>query len=234
MTEPYDDPGGDPLAGLLTAARRDVDADAVRAESAALAREVARRPRRRTHHRGVAIGLAALVVAVPTSAAAYQWTTHTGLFGDPVANTEDVDSSEVLDLCAPDFPATARTLMPADLPLPDGATRQTAYHEVVRVLTRRCATEGDLMQATGVPAQAEGYAWCSWVNTYLADPPSRAEAAEALRHYANSDITHVVDDNGDMGRWENGIADAAERGDAEKVAYEQRVNCDAGRYGWRP
>ena len=133
----YDDPQRDPLAGLMAAARPVVDADAVRPASAALAREVARRPRRRTPRRTVAIGLAALVVAVPTTAAAYQWTTHTGMFGHP-AYTEDVDSTEVLDLCAPDFPATARALAPARLPLPAGATRDDAARTVVHAWTRDC------------------------------------------------------------------------------------------------
>lgn len=104
-------------------------------------------------------------------------------------------------------------------------------------MTRDCR-DGDgigaVTQAIGVPAHAEGYAWCSWVNAYLADPTQRDEAASALTHYADSDITHVVDADGGMTQWENRIAHAAARGDARPVRYEQRVNCDGGDYGWRP
>ena len=231
MTDPYDDPLGD----LLTAARRDLDPAAVREAATGLARDVARRPRRRTRRRGVAIGLAALVVAVPGTAAAFQWTTHTGIFGDPVANTEDVDSSEILDLCAPDFPATARRLMPADLPLPAGATRTDATRVVVHTWTKDCRQgSGALMQATGVSHAFESYAWCSWVNTWMADPASRPAAADALHHYATSHLARLTAGDDNVLPWLGRIADAAERGDVKQVAYEQDVNCGGGAYGWRP
>ena len=236
MNEQYDDPAADrladPLAGLLRPARRDVDAAALVDASVALARDVTRRPRRRTPRRAVAIGLAALVVAVPTSAAAYQWTTHTGLFGNP-AYTEDVDSSEVLDLCAPDFPATARTLAPERLPLPAGATTEETARTVVHSLTRDCRHgRGVLTQATGVSHTFEAYAWCSWVNTWLADPAQRAEAADALHYYANSDLARLTAGDDNVLRWNNRIADAARDGDAATVRREQQVNCAGS--GWRP
>ena len=231
MTDPYDDPLGD----LLTAARRDLDPGAVREASTLLARDVARRPRRRTRRRGLAIGLAALVVAAPGTAAAYQWTTHTGMFGDPVANTEDADSSEILDLCAPDFPATAARLAPEQLPLPVGDTRAEATRVVVRTWTKDCRRgDGALMQATGVSHAFEGYAWCSWVNTWMADPASRPAAAGALHHYANSHLARLTAGDANVLPWLNKIADAAAEGDATQVAYEQRVNCGGGAYGWRP
>jgi hypothetical protein len=148
-----------------------------------------------------------------------------------------VDTSEVLDLCAPDFPATARSLMPEDLLLPDGATVHGAFDTVLFWLTRDCR-DGDgigaRMQAVGVPSRAEAYAWCSWVNVYLSEPPVRQEAAAALDHYANSDITQLVDADGGMTRWTNQIADAAARGDVDRVRYEQQTNCGGGDYGWRP
>ena len=174
---------------------------------------------------------------VPTTAAAYAWTTHTGIFGQPDQYTEDVDTSEVLDVCAPDFPATARSLMPQDLLLPDRATAEQAFDDVLHSVTRDCR-DGDgigaRMQSTGVPASAEGYAWCSWVNVYLAQPETRNESASALKLYANSDITNLVDADGGMTRRMNQIADAAARGDVEQVRDEQQVNCGAGDYGWRP
>ena len=230
MTEQYDDP----LHDLLTAASRDVDPVAVREASTQLARDLARRPRRRTRRRAVAVGLAALVVAVPGTAAAYQWTTHTGMFGNP-AYTEDVDSSEILDLCAPDFPATAARLMPERLPLPAGATRAEATGVVVSTWTKDCRQgNGALMQATGVSHAFEDYAWCSWVNTWMADPSARPAAADALHYYASSRLARLTAGDDHVLPWLNGIARAAGRGDAQKVGYEQRVNCDGGDYGWRP
>lgn len=238
MPETHDDNPDDTVRALLTAARPRVDTAALAGSSVALARDIAAAaptPVRRRRRRVVVASVIGAVVLVPTTAAAYSWTAHTGIFGRPDLYTEDVDSSEILDLCAPDFPATARTLMPEDLPLPSGATRQDAYASVVHTLTRDCRNgEGVVMQATGVPSQAESWAWCSWVNDYLAEPADRAEAAAAFDHYANSEITHLVDADGAMTRWENGIADAAARGHVGRVRYEQRVNCDGGAYGWRP
>lgn len=239
MPEEYDDRPEDLVHSLLVAGRPEVDTTALAQPSARLARQISATPpaRGRRRRRGVAISVAALVAMVPTSAAAYVWSTHTGVFGQPDRYTEDVDTSEVLDLCAPDFPSTAWSLMPKDLRLPHGATLRQAFDAVERSMTRDCR-DGDgigaVTQATGVPAQAEGYAWCSWVNTYLAEPAERDDAASALKLYANSDITHVVDADGAMTRWENKVADAAARGDAGPVRYDQRVNCDGGDYGWRP
>jgi hypothetical protein len=234
MTEQSDPPADDAVAGLLGDAQRRVDTVAVAEASAELARDIAVTTPMRTRRRlgTVAISAAALAVIAPTAAAAYGWTTHTGMFGQPDKYTEDVDTSEVLDLCAPDFSATARTLIPDDLLLPAGATVAETRTVVIRILTKECSTSGQLMQATGVPEHAESYAWCSWVNTYLADPSTRGNAASAMRHYANDDLTHTVDADGAMSRWMNGVADAAADGNAKKVRYEQTVNCDGGAYGW--
>ncbi len=239
MPETYDDRLDDPIYHLMASARPEVDTEALEESSVLLARQLAATPvqSRGRRRRTVAISLAAVVAMVPTTAAAYAWTTHTGIFGRPDLYTEDVDTSEILDLCAPDFPKTARDLMPQDLLLPEGSTLEDASSAVVYAMTRDCR-DGDGIgartQAVGVPAHAEGYAWCSWVNVYLTDETQQDKAADALRHYANSDLTHLVDADGHMTRWENEIADAAARGDAEQVRYEQRTNCGGGDYGWQP
>jgi hypothetical protein len=241
MSDTREDPADDPVGTLLMSARREVDTSALRQPSTMLAGAVAAAPvqarSRRRRRRVIAASVAAFVVVVPTAAAAYTWTTHTGIFGQPDRYTEDVDASEVLDLCAPDFPATARSLMPEELRLPDGASREGAFDTVLSWVTRDCR-DGDgvgaRMQAVGVPSRAEAYAWCSWVNVYLSDPPERAEAAAALEHYAGSEMSRLVDADGAMTRWMNDIADAAARGDVDRVRYEQRVNCGRGSYGWQP
>src|ERR1043165_2226396 len=90
--------GDDPVAALVTAGARRVATIGLVDPSG---------PRRRRFGT-VAVSIAALGVLAPSAAAAYSWSTHTGLFGQPDKYTEDVDNSEVLNLCAPDFPATAR------------------------------------------------------------------------------------------------------------------------------
>jgi hypothetical protein len=237
MKNPTDTFDDDAVASLLSGGGRQVDTDAIADASVALARDIAvvtpaRARRRRVGT--VAISVAALAVLAPTGAAAYGWSTHTGWFGQPDKFTEDVDTSEVLGLCAPDFPETARGLIPSDLLLPAGATVAEARSVVIRNLTRDCATSGQLMQATGVTASGESYAWCSWVNSYVADPATRDDAAIAMKHYANDELIHTVDSDGDAARWMNKIADAAATGDTQQVRYEQKVNCDGGAYGWRP
>lgn len=233
MTEKYD--GQDPVQTLIHRARTDVDTDVLRDVSAALARDVAaavtpqRRPRRI-----IAVSLAALVVAVPTSAAAYAWTTHTGLFGDSSRFTEDVDNSEWLDLCAPDFPQVARTLVPRTLPLPDGLTVEMVSDALWSNPSPDCADSRVRMQATGISARYQGYAWCSWVNDYVddRDRASRDEAAQSLHVLANSHLTHLTDGDGRQVPIMNEIADAAAAGDVARVRDELRVNCVD--FGFRP
>jgi len=237
MSDRTDRPGDDPVADLITGGARRVDTVALADASVELARDLAVTTPMRSRRRRlgtVAVSVAALGVLAPTAAAAYSWSTHTGIFGQPDKYTEDVDNSEVLNLCAPDFPATARSLIPDNLLLPDGATVSEARSAVIHTLTKDCATSGQLMQATGVTEHGEGYAWCSWVNVYIADPATRDDAAAAMKHYANDDLERKVDGDGNGVRWMNKIADAAASGDTSQVRYEQTVNCDGGNYGWRP
>lgn len=240
MPDNHTEPLDETVQALLRPAGRGVDTNALVQASTTLATEIAAAPpltHMRRRRRAIATSVATLVALVPTTAAAYAWTTHTEIFGQPDRYTEDVDTSEVLDVCAPDFPATARLLIPENLLLPDRATAEQAFDAVLHSVTRDCR-DGDgigaRMQSTGVPARAEGYAWCSWINVYLAEPKTENESASALRRYANSDITNLVDADGGMTRRMNQIADAAARGDVEQVRDEQQVNCGSGTYGWRP
>ena len=219
--------GRDPVAVMLRDAARPVDRDRLVDLSADLAGQVAAvAVPRRSLRRMVAIGLAAAVVLVPTTAAAYSWTTHTGLFGDPEHNTEDVDRSEVLDVCAPDFLATARGLLPKDLVLAPGVTAEQVLDRAVANLTRQCtATTGVVTQATGVPAQAEAVAWCGWIDAYLADPTLADRAAAAFRHYADSPVTATVDGDGGYTRAKREVAAATARHDTGPARRDQQLNC---------
>ena len=62
--------------------------------------------------------VAAVAVAVPATAAATYWSTHTGEYGDPSHSEEN--ASEWLDVCAPDFASVAADLAPTSRALPAG------------------------------------------------------------------------------------------------------------------
>lgn len=223
----------DPLAAVLTAGRQEVDTGLLRGASGDLARGIAATtPRKRRRPRAVALALAAAVVATPTAAAAYVWSTHTGMFGQPDRYTEDVDGSEWLDLCAPDFRATAEQLAPADLPLPPGLTLPMVQEDLFGTPAPDCADARVRQQATGISRRYENYAWCSWVNVYAASPERRVAAARAMKTLANTELARIVSVDGTVLALDNEIADAAAAGDVDRVREEQRVNCDG--FGWRP
>lgn len=219
----------DPLAAVLTSARRSVDTEALIDDSADLARRVAAGPRRsRRPRRAVSIALAAVLVGAPTAAAAYSWTAHTGVFGDPTTSEED--ASEWLDVCAPDFASTARTLAPRDLVLPPGATVDMAAEELWGTPDPACEGVGARRQADGIRMAYESWAHCSWVHTYVAEPSLRDEAARRLKQLANTPLL-VAHDGGGTVEMLNELADAAAAGDVARVHQEQRVNCTGFGFG---
>lgn len=225
-------PDHDPVDDLIRAARRDVRRPMVEEASAEMARAIARTPRsRRLRGRAAAAALVAAVVAVPTAAAAYVWSTHTGVFGQPDRSTEVVDGSEWLDLCAPDFRAEAEGLAPARLPLPPGLTLATVQEELFGTRPPECSTVGGRAQATGIARSYENFAWCSWVHRYVDHPGDRSAAARALKRLANSELARTVDREGDVIAQDNEIADAAAAGQLARVVQEQQVNC--ADFGWR-
>ncbi len=228
MTETPDDP----LAAVLTAGRREVDSAVLSRASVDLARDIASATPRGRRRRVVTLALATAVVVTPTAAAAYAWSTHTGVFGRPDLYTEEVDGSEWLDLCAPDFRATAERLAPADLPLPAGLTLRTVRADLFGTPSPDCSGAGARQQATGVARSYENYAWCSWVHVYVDGPRRHDAAASAMRALANSDLALAVDPERDVVAFDNEIVDAAEAGDVARVRHEARVNCHD--FGWKP
>lgn len=230
LDEDYDEVGA-----LMRASGADVDTQRLQQPSAQLARDVARTVRRRrSPRRAVAISLAAIVVAVPTTAAGYAWTTHTGVFGDP--NRSEEDGSEWLDMCAPDFYRTARSMAPTDVPLPAGATMRTAAKEMYGHPDASCDDVGARFQADGVRLSYESWAWCSWVHDYLrSDQAGEAfamrTAARQLGSLAASGLLAAHDGGGTVAQ-DREIATAAAAGDTARVALEGRVNCSG--FGYRP
>ena len=158
------------------------------------------------------------------------WTTRTGWFGRPDVNTEDVDTSEILDLCAPDFRSVADRLAPPSLPLPEGLTLPMVQEALFAKPDPDCSGSGALTQATGISERYEAYARCSWYNAYLNDPAARPQASRALKALANSELTKITDGGG-VQAYHNQIADAAAAGDVEAVRHDKDLNC--GDFGWR-
>jgi len=211
----------DPLTTLLPAARTDIDtvpaqdlsrglAAAVRAES---------RPRAR---RAVVAGLAVLAVAVPGTAAAVQWTTHTGVFGNPALSEED--ASEWLDVCAPDFPATVRRLSPRDLALPRGVTVDTAVQDMYGEPDPACPEPGGRAQADGITLDFESWARCAWVHAWLDDPTQRSAAVVQLTRLADSPLLAAHDGGGTVAHAHD-VAAAAADDDRAPVQREAEINC---------
>lgn len=194
--------------------------------SAELAREIAARPRRRRPSRRVAIGLAAVVVAVPGAAAAVGYSVYTGLRGDPVHNTEDVDRSPILRICVPGYGAVIERHRPtAASPLPAGLTWAMAEAEVRTITARICAQGPTLMQETGVRQQYNSWAVCAWMRAGVAPGADRAAAAAGIRRYAGDEVSRVTDGDGAIVPRELRLADQVQRGDLAGTKYEIRINC---------
>lgn len=196
--------------------------------SAELAREIAAQPRRRRRpSRRVAIGLAAVVVAVPGAAAAVGYSVYTGLRGDPVHNTEDVDRSPILRLCVPGYSAVIERDRPsAASPLPAGLTWPMAEAEVRVITARICAQGPTVMQETGLRRQYNDWALCAWMRAGVAPGADRTSAAREIRHYATSEVNRVTTaQDGTIVPHELRLADQVRRGDLAGTRHEIALNC---------
>lgn len=221
----------DPITDLLARARTEVDTDLLRPEASALAAAVRRSAPRRRPRRRIAIGLAAVLVAAPTTAVALGYDVRTGLFGDPSRNTEDVDRSEWLNLCAASYPETVREHQPpASQPLPAALDWTMASEMIVAMTARGCADQGaSVMQETGLVRQFNYWAQCAWLREGVAaieagDRARRDQAADALRHYGDSKVNHATDGGGIV---EQDLAIAADvsSGDATRAREQVALNC---------
>ncbi|MEI2714506.1 MAG: hypothetical protein V9G04_14725 [Nocardioides sp.] len=209
----------DPLAVLR---RESYDSQAVRAAQDNLTRDIVRQaPARRTRRRRIALGVIALGVAVPGVAAAAELAgVHTGWFGDPVKNTEDVDTSEVLNICSPDYPAT--------IPGPPAEERPAGWDFVVadhREVGRSGPPQPRLSPRRHRRDDARNrhrldvclHAKCLWVGDARAaaakgDDSRRERAGRELKTLANSELNHKIDGGGVVAL-DNAVADAVLAGD---------------------
>lgn len=221
----------DPITDLLARGRAEVDTDLLRPEATSLAAAVRRSTPRRRPRRRIAIGLAAVLVAVPTTAVALGYDVRTGLFGDPSRHTEDVDGSEWLNLCAASYSDVVKRHQPAaDAPLPGALDWSMASDMILAMTARTCTDQGaSVMQETGLVRQFNYWAQCAWLREAVAaidadDATRRDRAAGALRHYADTEVNHVTDGGGIV---EQDLAVAAEvgRGDASTARRQITLNC---------
>ncbi|WP_460934164.1 hypothetical protein [Phycicoccus ginsengisoli] len=128
-TTPTDD---DTLGALLTAAAPalpELDPDRTAGLARALAAEVVEADRTlrgrvrtlRRRHKVATVATAAAIVLVPSGAwAAQHFLAQTGTYGNPAVNPDFEDGSEMINLCAKDFPEFVSTLAPTNLPTPPG------------------------------------------------------------------------------------------------------------------
>lgn len=224
----------DPITDLLARGRTEVDTDRLRAETNALASAVRRSAPRRRPRRRIAIGLAAVLVAAPTTAAAYEYGARTGLFGDP-AYTEEPDSSEWLDMCAPDYARIVADHRPAPgMRLPAGLDWSMAVEHAQGMTATACSNgSGGRRQEIGIDRELNYWAQCAWLREGVAaidagDDSRRAAAALALRHYGDSKVNHLTDGGGIV---EQDLAIAAEVADGDATRAREQVALNCGEFG---
>lgn len=133
----------DDLAAMASDVASDVVAHSRRSRLKRLVR-----PRRRALALGLAVGL----VAVPTTAwATVQFLAETGQYGAP-GMTEN-DTSQLIRVCAPDFPAFYATLPTPSDPAPAGLTWPHIRRFVESQIGNLCRQGNALEQVTGLRAQ---------------------------------------------------------------------------------
>lgn len=192
----------------------------VRAASAGMRK--ARRPHRRAARIGVFavgfIGLGAL-----TGAGLYAGT-HTGIFGNPSGGLEGI--SEYLNFQKEDFPDAVRAIAPDYVVYPGGTDPDAVANLVIADAQ---ATGNGRAEESGLIANFEGYAYCSWAKTWVAqvDAGNAQGTVQAALHF-RATIQYpatVAADAGGVIDHKVVIADAADRGDRVTVQDEIDHNC---------
>lgn len=216
----------------LLAARPDVDRAALVAGSIDLARSVASTPRgRRAPSRRLALGVTALLIAAPVSAAAAGFDPlHTGWFGDPTRNSEDADSSEWLNICSPGYGDAIRSRRPASA-LPAGWSWEQATTTLVADARSHpdCGPggAGAMQQEIGIDSSYARYAICAWsaAAASAGDDAARERAGRELKVLANSDLNHTIDGGGIV-EFDNRIADDVLAGNITGARERAENNCE--------
>jgi hypothetical protein len=178
------------------------------------------RPARRGRRRRVLVAALVALVVVPATAAALDVAgIHTGIFPGR-ESTELTPGEELLNISSPDIVPVVRKLT-RSIPLPEGASW-------LPFLERYPATEPTLAQRIGIGAEAEWFARCRWMGTWLQayrddDASGRRRSAAMLAQAATWRYTRAVGGDG-VAVFERDAA-AARRGDPGPVRQTYRANC---------
>ena len=220
----------DPILALVALAAPVRDSDLLAHPTVELVDAVAqsasadtRHLRRRARSRRFAVVVAAILALVAaTSVAAHEFSAHTGWFGNPELTEED--GSEWLRTNAPDFPEAVRSLIPSELPLPQGFSWQPEVSRQVR----QGREYGGLQQATGVRSTFAFYAYCAWVRSWYearvaANLARQAQAERVLAAVPSWDAIGM--DGGGVRQSLADVAAATRSGNVARVRAELGNNC---------
>ena len=213
----------------LTAAAPAVRAERFGGLSVAVADEVLRtghRPRRRWSRGWIAAAVAAAIVVPGTAVATgVHFAAETGRFGRP-GMTEN-DTSQYIDMCAPDITEYVTTLVPGGVALPPGVTWAEVVDHLVTSGTQDCPPHGpgDTQDVTGIRSRLLIALQCPWEADMIhaAATGDTAEVRRAGQQIADDqDEVAAIGGFGDDG-WKT-YRDAADAGDVAAIAQSYRAN----------
>jgi hypothetical protein len=219
----------------LRAAGRKVETTGFAELSAELAGSIAiseRRPfLRRRSKRLVALGAAGMILVPGAAVAAtMHFTAQTGQYGRP-GMTEN-DTSEFINMCAPDIRAFVATLAPTTRPLPAGTTWPHLIDEVAAPATGDCPPTGpgEIQQVTGLRVRLLMATTCPWDIDFL-HADSAGDATES--RYAGQQLAGTYDAINALGgygddNWKP-LRDAAAAGSRPLIERDYRANCESAK-----
>jgi hypothetical protein len=201
----------------------------------AAAREVAAevaaryRPRRKLRKRRTLVAAVAGIVLIPTAAAAavvVHFTAETGRFGLP-GFTEN-DTSQYINMCAPDINRYVASLEPTARLLPPGSTWSGIGARYVASFHSGCPPHGpgEITQVTGIETSLLAFSSCPWENWALAAPASSRAADLQRADGVLADIQvaeHQVNPHGTSG-WQH-YRQQYTHASLAFLDYDYQVNC---------
>jgi hypothetical protein len=199
---------------------------AAREVASAVAKQYRPRPRRLTR-RGIAIAAVGAVLIPATAAAAVlHFTAETGQYGKP-GFTEN-DTSQYINMCAPDIAQYIATLEPKTRPLPPGVTWNELAARYIASFRSGCPPRGpgETTQVTGIKTSLLTFSTCPWENWALTAPPSTATAdlQRADEVLADTQVAeHQVNPHGTSG-WQR-YRDQYAHASRAFLDYDYQVNC---------
>ncbi|HEX3900389.1 MAG TPA: hypothetical protein VHW74_14575 [Mycobacteriales bacterium] len=215
----------------LQAAGRKVDASGFAERSTELAGQIANTQRRSflgSRKRMIAVGAAGMILVPGVAVAAtLHFTAETGHYGPP--GLTESDTSEFINMCAPDIRAFVATLAPTSRPLPAGTTWPELIDQVATPAPGDCPPSGpgEIQQVTGLRVRLLMATTCPWDATFLhADDTGDA----AGRTYAGKQLASTYDAINAIGgygddNWKP-LRDAAAAGSRPLVERDYRANCE--------